>query len=85
MLLVCPACRNSLWPGLVETRLLQIHRIDQFRGVRRSFINTFAALLDALIHERPDVEAWRTLSDIAAENQAIVLATDGVLTNRRRL
>ena len=67
-LLVCPECRTSFRPGLFEAHLRQIHRIYQFRGVRRSFNDTFAALLDALLLDPPDLEAWRTLSAIAAEN-----------------
>ena len=67
-LLVCPECRITFRPGAFETHLRQSHRIYQFRGVRRSFNDTFAVLLDALLLDRPDVEAWRTLSAIAAEN-----------------
>lgn len=68
VLLVCPECRTSFRPGLFETHLRQVHRIYQFRGVRRSFNDTFAALLDAIIRDLPDAEAWRTLSAIAVEN-----------------
>jgi hypothetical protein len=66
--LVCPECHTSFRPGAFETHLRQVHRIFQFRGVRRSFNDTFAALLDALVRDRPDEEAWRTLSAIAVEN-----------------
>jgi hypothetical protein len=68
-LLVCPECRDSVPPSDFESHLRQAHQIYQFRGVRRSFNDTFAALLDALLHEHPDAEAWRTLSAIAVENQ----------------
>jgi hypothetical protein len=67
-LLVCPQCHGTLRPSDFETHLRQKHRIYQFRGVRRSFNDTFAVLLDALLLDRPDAEAWRTLSAIAAEN-----------------
>jgi uncharacterized C2H2 Zn-finger protein len=67
-LLVCPECRATFRPSVFEAHLRQVHRIYQFRGVRRSFNDTFAALLDALILDRPDPEAWHTLSAIAAEN-----------------
>jgi hypothetical protein len=67
VLLVCPECRTSFPPSVFETHLRQVHRIYQFRGVRRSFNDTFAALLDALLLEPPDGEAWRTLSAIAVE------------------
>ena len=67
VLLVCPECRTAFRPGVFETHLRQVHRIYQFRGVRRSFNDTFAALLDALIRDHPDPEAWHTLSAIAAE------------------
>lgn len=66
-LLVCPECRATLAPGAFESHLRQVHRIYQFRGVRRSFNDTFAALLDALVLDRPDAEAWRSLSAIAVE------------------
>jgi hypothetical protein len=66
-LLVCPECRRSFSPAAFETHLRQAHRIFQFRGVRRSFNDTFAALLDALVGERVDYEAWRTLVAIAVE------------------
>ena len=68
-LVVCPECRRSLPPAAFEAHLRQAHRIYQFRGVRRSFNDTFATLLDALIGVRPDAEAWRTLAAIAVENQ----------------
>ncbi|HMF13240.1 MAG TPA: hypothetical protein VKE94_13075, partial [Gemmataceae bacterium] len=67
-LLVCPECLTSLRPTAFETHLRQVHRIYQFRGVRRSFNDTFAALLDALVAERSDADAWRTLEAIAREN-----------------
>lgn len=67
-LLVCPECRVSLRPNTFETHLRQVHRIYQFRGVRRSFNDTFAALLAALVFDRPDAEAWHTLSALAIEN-----------------
>jgi uncharacterized C2H2 Zn-finger protein len=67
-LLVCPECRATFRPGVFESHLRQAHQIYQFRGVRRSFNDTFAALLDTLLHDPPDAEAWRTLSAIAAEN-----------------
>ncbi len=67
-LLVCPECHISLPPAAFEAHLRQVHRIYQFRGVRRSFNDTFAALLDALIAEPPDAEAWRTLAALAAED-----------------
>jgi hypothetical protein len=66
-LLVCPECRRSFRPAAFETHLRQAHRIFQFRGVRRSFNDTFATLLDALVGERVDSEAWRTLAAIAVE------------------
>lgn len=66
-LLVCPQCRGSFGSAVFEAHLRQVHRIYQFRGVRRSFNDTFAALLDALALGRPDVEAWRILSAIAVE------------------
>jgi hypothetical protein len=79
VLLVCPECRATFRATAFETHLRQAHRIYQFRGVRRSFNDTFAALLDALVADRPDAEAWRALSAIAAENQGsradIFLAT----------
>src|SRR5579875_2273709 len=68
VLLVCPESRTSFLPSVFETHLRQVHRIYQFRGVRRSFNDTFAALLDALLLDPPDAEAWRTLSAIAIEN-----------------
>jgi len=78
-LLVCPECRGTLYPADFETHLRQVHRIYQFRGVRRSFNDTFAALLDALTAEQTDAEAWRTLSAIAVEDHGphadIFLAT----------
>ncbi|HWG42995.1 MAG TPA: hypothetical protein VN688_09430 [Gemmataceae bacterium] len=68
-LLVCPECRLPLPSATFETHLRQVHRIYQFRGVRRSFNDTFAALLDAFVIVPPDAEAWRTLAAIASENQ----------------
>jgi uncharacterized C2H2 Zn-finger protein len=67
-LLVCPECRAAFRPLVFESHLRQAHHVYQFRGVRRSFNDTFAALLDALVLDRPDAEAWRTLSAIAIEN-----------------
>lgn len=67
-MLVCPECRAGIHPGLLEPHLRQVHHVYQFRGVRLSFNDTFAALLDALIFDPPDAEAWRLLSSIAIEN-----------------
>ncbi len=66
-LLVCPECRASLPSSTFESHLRQAHHLYHFRGVRRSFNDTFAALLDALIADHSDAEAWRTLADIAVE------------------
>jgi hypothetical protein len=86
-LLVCPECRGSFRPGAFETHLRQAHRIYQFRGVRRSFNDTFAALLDALLLDRPDPEAWHALSALAVENHGpradnFLAATLGQLLTR---
>jgi hypothetical protein len=66
-LVVCPECRASLIPSAFEAHLRQAHRIFQFRGVRRSFADTLAALIDAISGYSPDPEAWRVLSAIAVE------------------
>ncbi|MHB1424196.1 MAG: hypothetical protein ACYC3I_13555 [Gemmataceae bacterium] len=66
-LLVCPECQAAFRPSDFETHLRRVHQIYLFHGVRRSFNDTFAALLEALLHDRPDTEAWRTLSAIAVE------------------
>ena len=68
VLLVCPECAATFRPLAFETHLRQVHRIFQFRGVRRSFNDTFAVLLDALTANRADAAAWQTLSAIAIEN-----------------
>ncbi|HEY7424105.1 MAG TPA: hypothetical protein VH682_07705 [Gemmataceae bacterium] len=86
-LLVCPECLTSLRPAAFETHLRQVHRVYQFRGVRRSFNDTFAALLDALVAEPPDAEAWHTLAAIAAEDygprgDAFLAGTLGQLLSR---
>lgn len=67
-LLVCPECQSPIRPSNFEAHLRQVHQVYQFHGVRRSFNDTFAALLDALVLELPDPEAWRNLSAIAVEN-----------------
>src|SRR5579885_2284644 len=67
-LLLCPDCRAAFAPGQLDAHLRQFHQVYQFRGVRRSFNDTFAALLDALVLDPPDAEAWRLLSAIANEN-----------------
>ncbi len=67
-LVVCSECRASFRPGAYETHLRQAHRIYQFRGIRRSYGDTFAALLEALGGDRPDAEAWRTLTELAFED-----------------
>lgn len=86
-LLVCPECRISFSPSVFETHLRQVHRIYQFRGVRRSFNDTFAALLDALLAERSDADAWRTLTALAQEDygaraDAFLAGTLGQLLTR---
>jgi len=86
-LLVCPECRVAFQPGILEAHLRQVHQIYQFRGIRRSFNDTFAALLDALLLDPPDAEAWCIMSAIAVEEHgsraAIFLArTLGQLLKR---
>lgn len=68
-MILCSECRTTVAAADLETHLRQQHRIYQFRGVRRSFNDTFVALLEALLGDPPDAEAWQTLRDIAVEDQ----------------
>src|SRR5437764_386059 len=70
-LLVCPECEAAVAPRLFESHLRRVHHVYQFRGERRSLRDTLDALLDALLVGRPDPDAWRTLTEIAQDLQAI--------------
>ena len=66
---VCPECRRPLPARLLEAHLRQAHRVYTFRGARRPYTETLAALLDALAAPAPDAEAWAMLKAVADEEQ----------------
>jgi hypothetical protein len=65
----CPECGAEVAPAGLEAHLRQAHRPDPFRGAGRTPSATVAALLAALAAPHPDPKAWRTLSDIALQEQ----------------
>src|SRR5439155_15590084 len=64
---VCPECRRPQPARLLEAHLRLAHRVFSYRGVRRPYTETLAALLDALVAAEPDAAAWATLQAIAGE------------------
>jgi hypothetical protein len=68
-MLVCPECGTAHHPRFFEMHLRLVHRIYSFRGVRRSYNDTLAVLLDALTAPKPDAEAWTVLKTLADEEQ----------------
>ncbi|HZY84359.1 MAG TPA: hypothetical protein VFE78_05985, partial [Gemmataceae bacterium] len=64
---ICPECQAVVPADALESHLRTVHRIYEFRGVRRTYNETLAVLLNALIGARPDPVAWRTLDAIARE------------------
>ena len=65
--LVCPECGAALGADPLETHLRRRHHIYQFRGQRRSFNDTVAALLQAVCTPPADREAYSMLEAIARE------------------
>jgi hypothetical protein len=65
----CPACGKPQPARSLEAHLRSAHRLYTFRGTRRTYNETIAALLDALAIHAPDPEAWLTLKGIADVEQ----------------
>ncbi len=62
VLLVCPECGAPLAAAVYEAHLRQAHRLHFFRGIRRTYTETLAQLLNLLAAPSPDDEAWRVLA-----------------------
>ncbi|MCC6420183.1 MAG: hypothetical protein IT429_18260 [Gemmataceae bacterium] len=58
---VCSECGQAVPQADHDAHLRGVHRIHEFRGVRRSLEETVAVLLDALASASPDYEAWAAL------------------------
>jgi hypothetical protein len=73
----CPECGAAV--SSIAVHLRQVHKIFEFRGVRRPYPDTVSFLLSLLFGAQPDPEAWDMLSSIAQEEQgdraAVFLAT----------
>jgi hypothetical protein len=63
----CPECGAAVTQRELPGHLRRVHRVYEFRGVRRSLGDTLTALLSAVGGTSPDFEAWQTLAEIAAE------------------
>src|SRR5438477_6747945 len=66
---VCPECQAVVPGDGLESHLRTAHRVYEFRGERRSYAETLAVLVNALLGANPDPAAWRTLEAIAREEQ----------------
>ncbi len=66
---ICPECGAVVTGDGLESHLRTAHRVYEYRGERRPYAETLAVLVNALIGERPDPAAWRTLAAIAREEQ----------------
>src|SRR5437016_5596065 len=64
---LCPECGEGVGADGLEAHLRRRHHVYQFRGQRRSFNDTIAALLQALCAPPGDAEAWRLLESVARE------------------
>jgi hypothetical protein len=73
----CPECGAAV--ASIAVHLRQVHRIFEFRGIRRPYADTVAYLLSLLFGAQPDPDAWDMLAAIAQEENgdraAEVLAT----------
>ncbi len=63
----CPECAAPLRQGDLETHLRRVHGIYEFQGVRGSFKETRAAVLDALCGYPPAPAVWRSLEGLAQD------------------
>jgi hypothetical protein len=68
-LVVCEECGARVRSRDREVHLRRAHGIHEFRGVRRGYLETRAALLDAGSAGRPDAKAGDALQQFAAEKQ----------------
>ncbi len=65
--MTCPECGAVLAAAQLDIHLYRSHHIYQFRGVRRTFHDTLAALLGAVCAAPPDTDAWKLLEELVAQ------------------
>jgi hypothetical protein len=66
---VCSECGARVRQAEYDAHLHRVHRVYEFRGVRRTLQQTLNTLLEALCGSSPDFEAWTALEAIAREEQ----------------
>jgi hypothetical protein len=65
--IACPECSVAIPQDQVESHLRRVHRIYQFRVVRRPLEDTIATLFAAVCSPKPDHEAWDALESLARD------------------
>jgi hypothetical protein len=65
--LACPECAALVLQDELENHLRRVHRLYQFRGVRRSLAETAATLFSAVCGAKPDPDAWQAVASLAHE------------------
>src|SRR4051812_21859218 len=67
VLVICPECKAAVPPRSFEFHLRQRHRIYQFASRRGTRDEIVAALVEAVVRPKPNLEAWTILADIAQD------------------
>jgi hypothetical protein len=57
----CSECQAAVRSRDIETHLRRVHKVFEFRGTRRSYEATRAAVLRAVCAAQPDLRAWHHL------------------------
>ncbi len=66
-LVVCPDCQASVKSRDLELHMRRAHEVFQFRGTRRTYIDTRDAILKAVCTSPTDLAAWKSLQSLAAD------------------
>ena len=64
---VCPECQSDVQTKDLELHLRRAHRIFQFRGARKTYVDVREAMLRAIGTLPADVGAWKSLHALAED------------------
>lgn len=66
-LVVCTECRANVRTRDLELHLRRAHQVFQFRGVRKTYVETRGVILKAIGTPPADLAAWKSLQSLAVD------------------
>ncbi|MBI2806903.1 MAG: hypothetical protein HYX68_18135 [Planctomycetes bacterium] len=66
-LIVCTECKANVRAKDIELHLRRAHQVFQFRGARKTYVETRETILKTICSPPADVAAWRSLESLVAD------------------